>query len=104
MSDWQVGDLAVCVDARPNPRCGHRPSPLVEGKVYRVAGIDPYPERHALYGMDTGLFLRGMRSAANSGGFAASRFRKIRPDEHEACEPEFVQLLKRSKRKVNADA
>jgi hypothetical protein len=27
----------------------------------------------------------------------ADHFRKIRPDEHEACEPEFIQLLKRSK-------
>jgi hypothetical protein len=32
-------------------------------------------------------------------GCHSARFRKIRPDEREACEPEFVTLLQRIKRK-----
>jgi hypothetical protein len=33
----------------------------------------------------------------------AYRFRKIRPDEREACEPEFVTLLNRSKQRHDAE-
>ena len=94
--DWQVGDKAVCVDAKPrrHEQTGslspdvHR---LIEGRVYTVAGVVgdaslalaevPVPETDEWYG-----------------GFSSYRFRKIRPDEHEACEPEFVTLLKKSKK------
>jgi hypothetical protein len=34
--------------------------------------------------------------------YAADRFAKIRPDEHAPCEAEFVTLLNRSKRRVEA--
>lgn len=94
MSDWQVGDLAVCVDARVNPRVGS--CPLQVGRVYRVArvvGSGPC----ALYGRHSlGLILAGVPWSEPEGA-AELRFRKIRPDEHKACEPEFVTLLKRSK-------
>jgi hypothetical protein len=94
MSDWQV-DLALCVNAgRIEPRCAAVCDKLSEGKVYRVAGCWPDPLDFALV-----ILLEGVRSIdPHSGGaFLADRFRKIRPDEHEACEPEFVTLLKRTK-------
>jgi hypothetical protein len=95
MSDWQVGDLALCVDARPNPFYGK--SGLTEGVIYKVVGAVFNPAPHALYGEEAwGLFLAEISAEAPE-GFAASRFRKIRPDEHEACEPEFITLLKRTK-------
>ena len=94
MSDWAVGDLAVCVDAKGT-------STISEGRVYRVSAIAP-PERWQSGYTGIGLFLEGIGRPCLNQDFRATRFRKIRPDEREACEPEFVQLLKRSKRKVAA--
>ena len=100
---WQVGDLAVCVDARANPEIS-RPGKLVEGRTYHVTAVMVYePLAHCLYGQETvGLRLGGMATSARDGAFAASRFRKVTPDKREACEDEFVTLLKRCKRKVGA--
>ena len=88
---WQVGDLALCVDAtlRPYSYEAHK---LEQGRVYTVFGvvIGPCTGRAAL-----------MISASNY-PCTADRFRKIRPDEREACEPEFSKLLLRSKPKVDA--
>lgn len=100
MSDWQVGDLAVCVDASKF-RCehgtvhfgGHCP-PL--GSAHRVAAVlDAIPYSS----LRTGTTPCRCPCLAFDGGMVGHvrRFRKIRPDEHEACEPEFVTLLKRSK-------
>ena len=86
MSDWQVGDLAVCVDARPNEEFGDQ-SDLVLGGTYTVTRI-------VLSGL--GLWLREA-DHGNFLAFRAERFRKVTPDKHEACEDEFVTLLKRGK-------
>ncbi len=99
MGDWQVGDLAVCVDDSPPqfcPKCGRKEAvnlpPLVAGSVYRVrdCGLSKCGGNY------------GLAVQKGKGGWNADRFHKIRPDEQEACEPEFVTLLKRSKRKVSA--
>lgn len=96
MSDWQVGDLAVCVNGDPNPLAPERPRPK-QGATYRVraitsTGYDPFAQTWT-----HGLALDGLGS-----DYAPSRFRKIRPDERKACEPEFVTLLKRSRKTVPA--
>lgn len=96
MSDWQVGDLALCVASGRRTR---------EGCVYTIAdvlipgSIDPEDGR-----TDDMLLLRFSQLIPNPRGewSGENRFRKIRPDEHEACEPEFVTLLKRAKRPVSA--
>ena len=90
VSDWNVGDLAVGVDDFTPPRNTQFPpigTLLTMGAAYRIAsvhrscigvcGIEPWK-------------------------FEYHRFRKIRPDEREACEPEFVTLLKRSRKTVRA--
>lgn len=101
MSDWQVGDLAVCVDARRNPDV---PNDIIldAGRVYCVEGYRAEPLPNRLYGKASGLFLKGIKSRSITGAFAAQRFRKIRPDEHAPCEAEFVTLLKRTKIKEPA--
>jgi hypothetical protein len=92
MSDWQVGDLAVCVDAGPSKFDG-RPCPLAEGVAYTIADIVlPGEYRHLRKCVHGALKVSGSRYY-----YIASRFRKIRPDKHEDCEPEFVTLLKRTK-------
>jgi hypothetical protein len=89
MSDWQVGDLAVCVDA------GH--NKMIEtGKVYRVEAVRVAPAGYSDTG-SLGLVLEGICSNDRGGGYHATRFRKIAPDKPEACEDEFVTLLKRGK-------
>jgi hypothetical protein len=99
MTDWAVGDLAVCVDtlrpeeAKPGRSGGDT---CRKGAVFTVIGI----ARDA-WG-NVGLILDDIRSDHPTGGYLASAFRKIRPDKHEECEPEFVTLLKRSKRRVSA--
>jgi hypothetical protein len=92
MSDWQVGDLALCVNndtIRYSIGGGPRPD-LVIGKAYRVRGI----EIDHLFDGELCLLIAGaVRSASHA------RFRKIRPDAHERCEQEFTTLLKRITRK-----
>ena len=93
---WQVGDLALCVDARVCPaHLGN--GGLIEGRVYIVAAINIADSRSVLHGDRIGLLLNGVNcipSAPN--GFASARFRKIKPDA-EPCEEEFTVLIKRMK-------
>jgi hypothetical protein len=91
--DWCVGDLAVCVDAGVNPAIGRTPD-LVLDRIYRVRGFG---------NLTGGLLLDGATAAYEQWGcgFRSVRFRKIQPPKHEACEPEFVTLVKR---KVREDA
>jgi hypothetical protein len=95
--DWKVGDLALCVDASPC-RCGtcsRLPMLLAEGKSYTVIEVG-VPE-WLLFAEQV-----GPSECRFCDEFAADpdRFRKIRPDEHEKCEDEFVTLLETFKRKV----
>jgi hypothetical protein len=88
MSDWQVGDLARATGAKredfPNMRFVGR----ADGKIRRVAGV-------VHVGDSVGLIFEGWPSCHSTGSWNALSFRKIRPDEHDACEPEFAELLKR---------
>jgi hypothetical protein len=93
MSDWQPGDRALCVDDSPCRLTGTKW--LTSGAVYIV--------EHIGFGdhSDT-LVIAGDPSqdrcwCGQRAGWSCDRFRKIRPDEHGACEPEFVKLLKRTK-------
>jgi hypothetical protein len=92
VSDWAVGDLAVCVDVSPregNPAGGGKH--LTLGAPYRVDGVALNKNAKPV------LILCGV-----AGVWRTDRFRKILPDRHEACETEFVDLLKRIKRPVSA--
>jgi hypothetical protein len=93
-TDWQVGDLAVCVEDQPLPGTVSTGATIRKGAVYRVVGLKEHRG-------DLNLFLHGITYRLGI-GTRAFRFRKIRPDEQEACEPEFVTLLKRAKRPVSA--
>lgn len=98
-NDWQVGDKAVrvaceCGGRHPKPSAGSRPQ---MGAVFTVVGIRPGPFPNcrapcALY----------LAERPEPHGFCSAGYRKIRPDEPEACEEEFRVLLNRSKRRVEA--
>jgi hypothetical protein len=94
--DWKIGDLALCV-AVSHPMFSDISRRLNVGTAYTVVMIGR-PLR-ALNG-ERGLGFAEVSPTRKERGYPESMFRKIRPDEHEKCEPEFVELLKRSKRKV----
>lgn len=82
--DFDVGDVVVCVAGNCGAAChaGDKPSELVEGRAYRVAGLVP-PE---LYHGDCvfGVHLVEMPPrSARDGGYCAARFRKVRPASDE---------------------
>jgi hypothetical protein len=87
VSDWAVGDKAVCI-REPQDKRNH----ASKGAIYTVAEV-------VLGG--SGLTFREIPHP-NAIGYKAINFRKILPDKHEACETEFVDLLKRIKRPVSA--
>jgi len=99
--DWEIGDLALCV--KVGPWHGNRSRRVVDGpaggQTYKVSWV-------GLTSSGLGLELEGVETHRNKDGSAilwrADKFRKIRPDEHEPCEAEFVTLLKLSKQRVSA--
>ncbi len=96
MSDWQVGDLALCVD-ESNPAVPSLGPAVREGRVYTVKAVTRY-RRWQRGSYDVGLILLEARHYTNrDGDFVANIFRKIIPDAPEPCEAEFVTLLKRNK-------
>lgn len=97
MKGWQVGDLAVCVDADPH-KDGNMPTELEVGRIYRVNGFARTPRGELL------LIIRPPHPSFTYRHPGARRFRKVDPPKHEACESEFVTLLTRIKRKQGADA
>lgn len=91
MTDWAVGDLALCVDASIHECTVTWIAAMPEtGKVYTV--MDLFAD-----GPDLNLVLEELHRACGI-GLRAWRFRKIRPDEHEPCEEEFAKLLNLSRR------
>ncbi len=91
---WEVGDLALCV-SEGLCRCGCT-NPVSKGRIYCVSAVltDPFE--------GTGLCFVEVPNAKNHEAFQSRNFRKIKPDAHEDCEPEFVTLLQRIKRPVTA--
>lgn len=90
-----VGDLVVCVDDSPCRDPTNFPSiSLSKGRVYRVSAVV------------NGLLVDGEpphdENSCGLWGWDEARFRKVIHDRTEACETEFVTLLKRSKKPVSA--
>jgi hypothetical protein len=98
VSDWQVGDLAVRVKYDDPERwypMGTITYGSTLGEIRRVDGV-------VLVAGEIGLIFADNPSPHRTRAWSSLQWRKIRPDEREACEPEFITLLKRSKRKVDA--
>ena len=92
---WQVGDLALCINTE-----GWVDGPTRKPSAGIKAGCVSVVRRvWQQYTFTMLVFDEG-----HPDGCSAANFRKIRPDEREACEPEFVTLLNRIKRKIGADA
>lgn len=83
MSDWQPGDLALCVDDT-NLAMGR----IRRGGLYTVEQVRV--GRHVAHGECVCLDLRGVDDLF---GYAAPRFRKIRPHTPDAEDAETIRLL-----------
>lgn len=92
---WQVGDLAVCI-ATADPLRG-KTDRLQVGAIYTVTGVYASKKEAGCFG----LILRETKPRKHP-GFHSHLFRRVVRDKHEACESEFVDLLNRIKRKVQA--
>jgi hypothetical protein len=90
MNDWQVGDLALALAAPHAEEWSNDDGAVCAGEILRVDKVIGWMHQ-------TGLYFEGRPSDHPTGAYDATYFRKIRPDEHEACEDEFVELLNRSK-------
>lgn len=94
MSDeWKVGDLALCIKADGILYvCGIR-----SNCVYKVTKVVVSPAGFNDSG-EIGLGLEGFNDLPCPTGCVNARyFKKIKPDELEPCEEEFVTLLNRIK-------
>ncbi len=86
---WEVGDLAVCTSTAPKgshnigAMAGHA-KPKKNG-IYKV-------ERVIFYLNDCGLVLEGHHSTHFTEAWAASGFRKIKPDTEGANEDDAAWL------------
>jgi hypothetical protein len=88
---WHVGDLAECIGGIGIwSEINYPDIPDIQGPkngdIDRVTGV-LFEQGH--------LCLKLERWPLNDESFIASAFRKIQPPQHEACEPEFVTLVKR---------
>lgn len=88
MSDWQVGDRAVHCPQLPQCEHCYDDGTDLPG-VFTVVEVAPYEAEPP--GLD---FAEAPCGAEH---YCACRFRKVTPDKHEACEEEFVTLLRKSK-------
>jgi hypothetical protein len=90
--DWRIGDLAQCtmrgewhrlIDGQPvdGPRFG---------QVLRVSAVGMFNGWH------------GLEFEAFGGTWVAEAFLKIRPQQREACTPEFACMIKSIDRRVEA--
>jgi len=96
---WEVGDLALCVDAgviQVNGSAADADNLLHEGQVYRVKGV---VVRDGVWRNAPALRLTEI---PHHRGFAQVRFRKIKPDSHEGEIEDWQLLLDSMKRKVGA--
>lgn len=91
-TDWQAGDIALCIDARPNAFLPLHASGLEKDRYYTVAGVDLVWD-FSLGRMVTGLSLNELRPTIPSGCFLASRFRKVRPDTLPGYDEALASLI-----------
>ena len=87
--DWQVGDLALCVNATDGSQ-GWAGSLLREGAVYTVenASMVCFSGEHV-------LVLNEVKAPDYTEGFNVTRFIKITPPEADEFDREVIELLRR---------
>lgn len=91
MSDWQIGDLALCINDRPD-RCDPLASLLNAGRVYTVAVIGPRE-----FGPGLALGFRDLPvdgEPRRAWGWSTHRFLKVTPPAADAFDTEVIEQMK----------
>jgi len=89
VTDWQVGDLALCVANRlPPPK--DRPTKLLRvGAIYTVRSV-----RWSVGDQCVALGLNEVRSRGPLGDWHSSVFRKVTPPEADEFDREVIEQMK----------
>lgn len=90
MSDWQIGDLALCIANRlPPPK--DMPSELLRvGAIYTVRSV-----RWSNGDRCIAIGLNEVRSRGPLGDWHSCVFRKVTPPEADAFDHETIELMNR---------
>lgn len=89
MSDWQVGDLALCIANRLPPPKDQPTSLLRVGAVYNVRSVRwSHGDRCIAIGLNE------VRSRGPLGDWHASVFRKVTPETADEFDRETIALMK----------
>lgn len=93
MSDWQVGDLALCVRTSSLMSGGYTSiggNLLRQGAIYTVTAMSANENSGLL-----DLTLAEVRSGTATGGFNSLRFRKVTPPAADEFDRETIELMNR---------
>jgi len=96
MTDWQKGDLALCVDDGLKPWLNGEQilnlNRIKKGRVYTVAGLGRVGTCSGLT-----LFIEGVPATYEHRGmgWTASRFRKVTPPKADEFDREVIDLMNR---------
>lgn len=83
MSDWQKGDLALCIEYRST-----HPE-LKAGSVWSVTGV------FVSHLGRTGLHLAGVKPRYGRNGFLASKFIKVTPEPETLEDRGIIEIMKK---------
>lgn len=92
MSDWQVNDLALCVDDRPNSVAGHNAG-LVCGRVYTVTAV--VFDWYGFPGLQLAELPNPRWVEAETRSFNAQRFVKVTPPKADEFDTEVIEMMAR---------
>lgn len=96
MTDWQKGDLALCVDDGPKPWLTDEQlrqlNRIKKGRVYTVTGLGRVGTRSG-----PTFFIEGAPATYEHRGigWTASRFRKVTPPKADEFDREVIDLMNR---------
>jgi len=91
MTDWQKGDLALCVCHFELNAASHGLDMPKKGRVYGVTNVAPHP-----YGEPWGavaLRLDGVLDMGAGSGWNSNMFRKVTPPKPTADDREVIDLM-----------
>lgn len=89
-ADWEVGDAALCINAKRNSKLGTAGDRLRQGAVYTVE--NPFL---VCWRGDPVLVLEEVKSGDETRGFNQFRFVKVTPPKADAFDRETIELMNR---------
>ncbi len=88
MSDWQVGDLALCISTR-HRKFSNAATRVRRGAIYTVERVGTKVH----FGTDVALQIAGAPTRVSGYGWPSTMFRKIHPHAPDVEDRETISLL-----------